>query len=156
MNEETTFDVRIICELPAGDGVLMVHNLSRGKPGSDDFRPALWGLPGGGYSPKDGSHEAAALRELREETGLRPEGGGLVLVGRKDKSKNHTQFFFSVGGADFSQETTLTTKGDPTRTVDRAEWVSYENLLWAFEHHGRDPEGRPYNMAHLEVIFSEE
>jgi 8-oxo-dGTP diphosphatase len=48
------------------DGVVEVAMIATGAPGGSDLR---WGLPKGMVAPGE-SHEATAVREVREETGL--------------------------------------------------------------------------------------
>ncbi|GHJ43580.1 hypothetical protein Cs7R123_09220 [Catellatospora sp. TT07R-123] len=64
--------VRALLFTPAG----RILAIRRTRPGV----PVYWTLPGGGIEPEDPSLEAAAIREVFEETGGRPELHRLVHI----------------------------------------------------------------------------
>ncbi|MBX3142218.1 MAG: NUDIX domain-containing protein [Trueperaceae bacterium] len=72
---QTGFDTRVgaYCVLVENDAVLLVHLRT------EQFEKGEWTLPGGGVDPLE-KPEQAALREVREETGLEVELTGLLAV----------------------------------------------------------------------------
>lgn len=72
---QTGFDTRVgaYCVLVENDAVLLVHLRT------EQFEKGEWTLPGGGVDPLE-KPEQAALREVREETGLDVELTGLLAV----------------------------------------------------------------------------
>lgn len=87
-----------------------------------------WNLPGGHVEPGE-SPIRAAVRELLEETGLRPGVGGLEFLARKDlvtkEGKTLRIFSFRTTGV----QGTPTGENDPDAECDRWEWVDVSNGL---------------------------
>jgi 8-oxo-dGTP diphosphatase len=96
---------------PAGDGVelVVVH-----RPRYDD-----WSLPKGKLDPGE-SHEEAALREVREETGLRAELDEELEASfyRDNKGRSKRVRWWSMRALD--------DEFDPDHEVDELRWVSPE------------------------------
>lgn len=94
---------------PDGVEVLVVH-----RPRYDD-----WSLPKGKLDEGE-SHEAAALREVEEETGcsgeLGPELAASAYVDHKGRPKTVRYWALEAGDGDLR----------PTDEVDRAEWLAVD------------------------------
>ena len=82
---------RVVLLDPAGRVLLF-----RLAPERDPAGRGYWYLPGGGIQPRE-SIEAAALRELREETGIRDVTLGAILSERAGVR-------FNFGGRDIVQD----------------------------------------------------
>ena len=82
---------------------------------------AFWCLPGGGVEPGEGADEAA-IRELREETGLEGVCGRLIDWGEFFEDEHHSIVF------DF--EVTLVGDDEPVAGDDAAEvrWVELPDV----------------------------
>lgn len=150
-----TTTVLMICESrsPSGDvHLLVVHN------SPSDRKPEGWGLPGGGT--REGEHTAlTAVRELREETGVRlPQRYRLELVNSSEVSPSHTRVVYKLSGwlpfvgGSFPID-------DPGRGVTEACWVSYHEIhkAWKALQSGFpavDPDsGRQYYNSHLRLLY---
>ena len=95
---------------PAGElEILLVH-----RPRYDD-----WTVPKGKLEPNEG-HAEAALREVKEETGLRctlgPELGSISYRDRKGRPKQVRYWAMTPAGGTFT----------PTEEVDEVRWVGVD------------------------------
>lgn len=107
---------------PERDAVLLIHHAKLG----------LWLQPGGHFEPSDPSPQAAALRELREETGLvevMPIGGLLdvdvhTIPARRDAPLHE---HFDLRFAFLAATCEVTAAAD----VLGARWVSFDALTSA-------------------------
>lgn len=76
---------RILVLCPAGRVLLFFANVGYSvEPARAPDAKGFWALPGGGVQPGE-THEAAAIRELAEETGLAAPAA-MPLIARRDVS----------------------------------------------------------------------
>lgn len=120
-------------------------------------KPAGWGLPGGGQRANESSQEAA-YREFCEETGqFLPHPERLLLVQEVQVVPTHKKVFFRY--PDFLPlARTDIVVSDPGGGVVRASWVSYDDIMQAFEamQTGEAPidsKGRRYYASHLNLLY---
>lgn len=122
-----------ITNLLASAAVFHLNRLLLVQRAPTDFFPLKWELPGGSVDFDDGSVIAAAVRELREETGLRAAGVVRWIGDREfaevDGRRWWRQGIFEVTVAlDAGEEKSVPkVKLDPKEHVDY-RWVTVEDV----------------------------
>jgi len=82
-----TYSVSVIIITP--DGIVFVkEKKSEGK------KPRMWKLPGGGQQSTDPTFRSAAIREVREETGINLSTSPLQIKTVVSKNRYHSHIFF--------------------------------------------------------------
>ena len=79
---------RVVCIGP-NDTILLIK-----RAPETPINGGKWDIPGGHVDPDDESLEFAAIRELKEETGLNFSEKNLIYLGRKDWMSSIIMVFF--------------------------------------------------------------
>ncbi len=115
MPEDRSWDVGVCAVVVRAARVLFVRY-------AYDARKGLWTLPGG-YAEHDETLDRAAVRELREETGLLGQARGIVAVRSRSDEK---------GGAVYVAFRVQCDEGEPipdNYEVDTARFLDREEIL---------------------------
>ena len=124
------------------------------KPDEPAWDP-YWCTPGGGVEDGESIHEAL-MREMVEETGIKPEIGRLLFVQQFfDGEKEQLEFFFHITNANDYRQIDLSATSHGTIEVDVCEFVDpkSERVLPAFL---MELDISEYVSGALPVYFSKE
>ena len=108
---------RIACTLLVDRGGALLLQLRDDRA---PYFPNVWGLPGGEIEG-DETPEEGALRELWEETSLRPDDGGLRLFVRQDLPEQQRVKHYFYGSTSARQSDVVLGEGAAMLFVPAAE-----------------------------------
>jgi len=91
------------------------------RQGPAGQHPGLWGFPGGRLNDEEYSIEKAAVREVKEETGLDIEAEGLLGI-HIDRYDNNQLLFFFVKGK------VVSGKLRRCKEIDEFRWLTLQEI----------------------------
>ncbi len=129
------FDLAVHAAISDRRGRLLVLR----RPGTSDYNPERWELPGGRLNAGEGIREAL-VREVREETGLEVVPGRLLGAGGQERMEGRVVHLV-LAVTDVAGEVTLSEEHDAHRWVTPSglsrlplsDWMA----IWVGELHGK-------------------